>query len=370
MNRRDVLLRMLVSAAVARASVSSAQTTSSLGDSESKLAALKPSWTAWKSSFLTSEGRVVDNYQEGASHSESQGYGLYLALRFGDIDAFKSIYTWTESNLALRSDGLLAWRWKEDDSPHVVDTNNASDGDIFYAWSLMRGAERFNLPDAQERARQIAKSLEALCVDNSMGLPGLPVTTETLLLPGADGFIRGEEKIYNPSYWMPKFMMELGQFFSCPKLYSALYAGLNRLDAIAKTGLCPDWTAFNNGTWDVAPTGFSANAGYEAMRVPLYLCMSGMSGHPIVAQFRNAYRKAMEGSELAAPTVMSLNGDVIERSPHAGYAAIAGLVNCAVSPVDGPLIPLFTANQPYYPATLHMFALIAQIEGYPACIPI
>lgn len=372
MNRRDMLGMLMGVAATPLAAPARAQSawqSSASGDAH-PFAVLEPSWAAWKATYLNAEGRVVDDYQEGASHSESQGYGLYLAVRFNDMETFRLIYSWTENNLAIRPDGLLAWRWKEQSSPHVEDTNNASDGDLFYAWALMKGADQFDLPEARDRAQQIAKALEKLCHDTEIRTENQVIGQETLLLPGAEGFVRSTQVIYNPSYWMPRLMTELAQTFSCPKLYTAVYAGLNRLGTIAASGLAPDWTAFQAEGWTLPPAGFSSNAGYEAMRVPLYLCMSGMQSHPMVSRFREVYRTAMSGDDPMAPTVMTTQGEIIERSPHPGYAAIAGLTNCAISPADGPLIPLFSVDQPYYPATLHLFVLIAQIEGYPACIPI
>ena len=125
-----MLMVFAVGPIAAPAFAQSAKQSPGIGD-EHPFAVLEPSWEAWKKAYLNPEGRVVDNYQEGASHSESQGYGLYLAVRFNDMDTFRLIYAWTENNLALRPDGLLAWRWKEDSAPHVEDTNNASDGDFF-----------------------------------------------------------------------------------------------------------------------------------------------------------------------------------------------------------------------------------------------
>lgn len=330
------------------------------------LAPLNAAWQAWKAANLTADGRVVDAYQEGASHSESQGYGLYLATRFGDGDAFRRIYTWTESNLAIRGDGLLAWRWRAEATPPVEDLNNASDGDLFYAWALAAGAEPFGLPEARGRAAAIAAALDEVCLRPLPAEPGA-----LLMLPGAEGFDRPEGVIFNPSYWMPRLMAELGTEFDRPRLVQAAEAAQRQLGTFAARGLAPDWALATEAGWQPPPATFSANAGYEAMRLPLYLCLSGQAGHPLVARFAAAYAAAMAGGD-ATPTVMdALTGAVQERSPHSGYAAIAGLARCAAPAAGTGLpIPLFTIDQPYYPATLHLFVLIAQLEGFPACVPI
>jgi len=323
---------------------------------------LLPSWNAWKAAYLQPDGRIVDAYSENASHSESQGYGLYLAVMFKDAEAFRAIYLWTEGNLAIRPDGLLAWRWRPDTTPHVPDTNNASDGDVFYAWALMKGAVQFDMPECQGRAAEIVAGLVRVC------LPEVPSDAgRRLLLPGAEGFVRAEGTIFNVSYWMPQLLSELAVAFSTPELQRAADDGAVRLAEMAETGLPPDWMMSTPTGWLPAPEGFSANTGYEAMRIPLYLCLSGMAGHPMVARFRDAYvAAAQEG--VATPTVFeSQTGAVIERSPNVGYAALAGLASCAAGRGTTFSIPLFTTDQPYYPATLHLFVLIAQIEGYPQC---
>ena len=92
---------------------------------------LMSSWEVWKAAFLEADGRVVDSLQMGASHSESQGYGLLLAASVGDGVAFDLIDRWTMANLAVRSDSLFAWRWLPADPAGVPDRNNASDGDLF-----------------------------------------------------------------------------------------------------------------------------------------------------------------------------------------------------------------------------------------------
>ncbi|WP_128255806.1 glycosyl hydrolase family 8 [Falsirhodobacter deserti] len=358
MNRRECMAGMgaIALLSTARASAHGAPAT---------LAPLLPSWTAWKAAYLQPDGRIVDAFSEGASHSESQGYGLYLSVLFDDAEAFRAIYGWTEGNLALRNDGLLAWRWRPDTVPNVPDMNNASDGDIFYAWALMKGADQFDMPDCRGRAATIVAGIVRAC------LPPVPAFSgQRLLLPGADGFVRTDGTIYNPSYWMPQLMSELAMFFGAPGLQRAVDDGLARLSELAATGLAPDWMLATPQGWAAPPAGFSANAGYEAMRVPLYLCLSGLSAHPMVARFHDAY--VTTGTQgVGTATVFDVQtGAALERSPDMGYAALAGLTACGAAQDAALSIPLFTTDQPYYPATLHLFVLIAQLQRFPQCQPI
>ena len=60
---------------------------------------------------------------------------------------------------------------------------------------------------------------------------------------------------------------------------------------------------------------------------------------------------------LDVPTVLEpISGSVLETSADAGYQAVAGLITCTEEDAGpGALIPPFTPDQPYYPATLHLF---------------
>ncbi|MEQ4600202.1 MAG: glycosyl hydrolase family 8, partial [Methylobacteriaceae bacterium] len=87
-------------------------------------------WRAYRSRFITEQGRIVDTANGLISHSEGQGYGMLLAVAAGDRPTFERIWGWTRANLMVRSDELLAWRWAPDHRPAVSDMNNATDGDI------------------------------------------------------------------------------------------------------------------------------------------------------------------------------------------------------------------------------------------------
>ena len=87
-------------------------------------------WALYKSRFLDSSGRIVDNANGNISHSEGQGYGLLLSYLANSPADFEQIWYFTQTQLLLRNDGLAAWKWDPDEDPHVTDTNNATDGDI------------------------------------------------------------------------------------------------------------------------------------------------------------------------------------------------------------------------------------------------
>jgi endoglucanase len=133
----------------------------------------------------------------------------------------------------------------------------------------------------------------------------------------------------------------------------------------------PDWLK-------LTPSGitnadqFSSNMGYEALRVPLFLAWSGERNHPALLRAADAWRSSLaQVSATQTPTVLDADtGAVLETSGNQGYRAIVALVDCAVSRSSGSRMPAFTPYQPYYPGTLHMFAILAQRTEYSSCLPI
>lgn len=307
-------------------------------------------WQAWSRAFLRPEGRVVDVEQDGASHSEGQAYGLLLATWQGDRDAARRIVAWTEAHLAVRQDPLLAWRWMP--GAGVADYNNASDGDVLYAWALLRAARTFGEEEFARRAREVAGAVVTILLATDPSRPG-----RTLLLPGAERFRDAGGVIVNPSYLMPLALHDLGAAFAHPELPAVAEAMADLLAGIATDGLVPDWIEVTSEGWRPAQ-GFSADFGYEAIRVPLYLVWSGRAGHPAVTAARTAWAARGDGP---LPVRLSRDGrTVLEESAAPGYRAVAALVAATgASPAEVPAPP-FDAAQPYYPATIHMLAGLAR----------
>lgn len=326
---------------------------------------LRHAFEAWKALHLANDGRVVDGLQQGSSHSESQAYGLLLAASVGDAAAFDMIDAWTMRNLAVREDRLLAWRWLPDSTSSVPDRNNASDGDLFYAWALVRAAIRLDRLALVERAAGMAQDLAAKCI-----LPHPNATGAVIFAPAASGFMRGEQLVVNPSYAMSLALREVATATGNPLLAKTADDNEAMLTSLVSSGLVPDWVAV--GPTGMAPAeGFSFNNGYEALRVAPFLVWSGLADHPAVALQADAYRRAREiGPATHVPTVMDrISKEVLEQSPDPGYLAISTLLDCAADPAPSIGIPRFVAAQPYYPATLHLFCMLALIETAPQCQP-
>lgn len=333
------------------------------GESPAPFDPLSPLWDAWKKYHLAPTGRVIDRLQGGISHSEGQGYGLLMAEAVGDQAAFDMILGWAMARLAVReNDKLLAWRWSPADGGTVTDLNNASDGDLFFAWALARGARTFGQDRYLEIADTIAGALVAECIRPCPARPGCLV-----LLPGQQGFADADGVILNPAYYMIRAMNDLAAATGRGDLALAAADGVALLSTLARDRLVPDWVRVT-ADGPAPASGKSDAFGYEAMRVPLYLFWSDLQGHPAVARAAAAYQAYFASEDEDTPVVINRDTGAIEdRSVDPGYRALAALAACAHGSDTANLMPAFRAEQPYYPATLHLLALIAQRESQYGC---
>lgn len=224
---------------------------------------LKPAeWEAFKARFVTAEGRVVDSGNGDMSHSEGQGFAMVLATAFDDPGAFLALWRWARTMLQVRDDALLAWAWRPE-AGEVTDRNNASDGDIFVAWGLLRAFARWGEPAWRDAARRILADLAARCV--------VTRGDATLLLPAASGFVHGERVVVNPSYWVYPALHAFAEAGADGPWRALARSGRALVDGFAATGsgLVPDWCRVGDR---IGPAeGLSFAFGFDAVRVPLYL---------------------------------------------------------------------------------------------------
>ncbi len=317
-------------------------------------------WASYKQRFIGADGRLSDDSQGGISHSEGQGYAMLLAAFSGDRNAFDKIWAWTSVNLELRADGLAAWRWRPQDRPHVMDHNNATDGDMLIAWGLAEAGRRWNDAGYSAQARKIALAIASRATYPSIFGPALS--------PGVIGFGRDEVSdgpIVNLSYWVfPAFdaLAEVAPEFDWDTLRQS---GLALIDA-AQFGprkLPSDWISLRYGVQpaDGRPRRFS----YDVVRAPLYLAW----GEPAERARIAALVDSWAGSPGAPLSVIDLDtGAPVQDFSEKGYLAIAALARCAARgerfPDDLRSVPL----DRYYPATLHMLSLTAARLRYPQCL--
>ncbi|MCA0995525.1 glycosyl hydrolase family 8 [Alloyangia pacifica] len=307
-------------------------------------------WRLWRARFMQPDGRVIDDLQGGTSHSEGQGYGLLLAQAHGDERSFRNMEEWTAHNLAIRDDRLMAWQWIPRRRDNIEDWHNATDGDLFRAWALLRAARDSGWHEYYDTAMAIARDIARLCL-----APDPRAPQELILRPGAEARMAPNRVLFNPSYIMPRALRELGEAAGEPKLIRAADHGERLLAELAREPVLPDWIDVTEAGFD-APQEHELRSSYDAIRIPLYLTWSGRTAHPAVASALAGFDAAGPGGKVAV--ALGPAGKVRAVSDSAGYRAIAALARCA------PLPPATRQDsaQSYYPATLQLLANVAVRE--------
>lgn len=237
--------------------------------------ALPAAWAAFRARFLLPDGRIVDSGNENVSHSEGQGWGLLLAAAAGDRPSFDLILGFARSALRRLGDSLHAWKWDPAATPRVQDANNATDGDLYIAWGLARGAARWQDRSLAEEARAIARDLLRLTMRQVAG--------RRVLLPGVQGFEHGGHIVVNPSYAVFPAWRSLNVLLPDPA-WARLEADHLVLLREARFGdnlLPPDWLALpRNGGRPAPADPWPPRFSFDAVRVPLLLAWAGHPGHP------------------------------------------------------------------------------------------
>lgn len=312
---------------------------------------LADGWRQYKERFVTSDGRVVDNANGGISHSEGQGYAMLIAERLNDRPTFEAIWRWTEANLFVRGDGLAAWRWTPK-TPHVTDHNNATDGDLFMAWALTEASDKWDVPEYRKSARQIVEALAAKVVISSRFGP--------ILLPAATGFAgedRPEGPVINLSYWIFPAFKQL-RTLSDAIDWDAVGATGKTLIGLSRFGpkqLPTNWISLGAAQPEPAHS-FPPVFGYDAVRIPFYLAWGEPADRDLLKSF----------VPLDLSVVDVKTGNPGEKLSDPDYEAMATLVQCVGAQAPGQWKAFH--GEFYYPAALHLLALIAADEVGEACL--
>jgi endoglucanase len=307
-------------------------------------------WETFKQGFVEPEGRVVDTGQARISHSEGQGFAMLFAVHYDDRAAFDSLWQWTQKNLQVRDDALLAWRWERERG--VTDRNDAADGDLLVAWALVRAADKWKEPRYAAAGKRIAQDVRTKLMRRaSHGL---------VLLPGMDGFDKPDGVTINLSYWVFPALPQLARVDPAPEWEELARSGVKILgySYFGRWRLPPDWLKLGER---VAPGGPGPERfGYDAMRIPVYLMWGRRDTEALMKPYRDFWGY-FEGAR-ALPAFTNLKDDSVDSgdAPQ-GVRAIAQVV--ADYPRARPdRLPALERGQSYYSSVLLLLAKIALRE--------
>ena len=317
-------------------------------------------WQWFRQTFVTPEGRVVDTGNGGISHSEGQGYGMLLAAAAGARADFNRIWQWTHSNLMVRQDGLVAWKWVPEGAGKaagkVTDPNNATDGDILIAWALLRAGKRWN-----DRSFLTAATSMAMAVRSNMIRR---VEDQSILLPGHVGFERPNGLIANPSYWVFPALLAF-QDWEQHRDWSDLVSGGLALLAhsrFSRWQLPADWVLVEPAMKVGMAEGFPPRFGFDAIRVPLYLTWAGYKDAWYLDPYVSLVQAQKERPGLAA-TVDLTTGEQSAMGASPGAMAVYGLVSRAMKSDYRAPPTENNSSEDYYSASLRLLSKVAAQEN-------
>ncbi|WP_390897882.1 cellulose synthase complex periplasmic endoglucanase BcsZ [Pseudomonas citri] len=228
-----------------------------------------PAWDSYRQALVSPDGRVIDpSTEQQVTTSEGQGYGLFFALLANDRTTFARLLRWTQDNLAGGdlSRRLPAWQWGRDKDGHwqVLDPNNASDADLWIAYSLLEAGRLWRQPGYEKLGLDL---LWLSAAHSVRPLPGLGL----MLLPGGQGFDNANGWRLNPSYLPPQL---LARFALVAPIWGELASNTQRLLMEgAPQGFAPDWLLWQRGQGWAVDNVTGAKGSYDAIRVYLWLGM-------------------------------------------------------------------------------------------------
>lgn len=229
-------------------------------------------WQMFKNHFISDDGRVIDlGSKQNITTSEGQSYALFFALVANDKAAFDNILDWTQENLSEGdlSTRLPAWQWGEnsDKTGEILDSNPASDSDLWIAYSLSQAAI---LWDERRYSILAAVMAQRIMREETAYISGLGLT----LLPAPAGFeFKNDTYKLNPSY-SPLFIYQQFSKLYPHSPWQQLHEGSAKLILdTAYKGVSPDWVMYSPAKGFYYDKKVSDLGSFNAIRVYLWASM-------------------------------------------------------------------------------------------------
>ena len=224
-------------------------------------------WNGYAAAFMDDQIRVIDRDAGDRTTSEGQAYAMFFALVANDRPRFDALLGWTEHNLASGdlSARLPAWLWGRDQNDQwgVLDTNSASDADVWMAYTLLEAGDAWN----DRRYTRLGASLAMRIAAEEV--VHVPDSGPVLLLPAPSGFRNGESYTLNASYLPLQLLIGLARLHPDGPWMQIAAQAPRLVQASAPRGFVSDWSAFT------ATAGFTPSTigSYDAIRVYLWAGM-------------------------------------------------------------------------------------------------
>ena len=280
-------------------------------------AAAWPMWDSFKTVNIDKNFRVIDySDKRSITTSEGQSYAMFFALVADDRETFAKLLEWTEKNLSKGdiTKNLPSWLWgKTGNGWGIIDTNNATDSDLWIAYDLLEAARLWNEPAYEEKARAMMEGLKRDVRD----IPNLG----KVLLPGGSGFDHPTHVTLNPSYY-PVFILRRLALVD-PYWKEVAEGTIRALVRTAPAGFSPDWAKIDKAGKLIAPEGEDYTLGsYNAIRVYLWAAMTDPAdpSYGILMKHFDPMRRLTEEMNMPPEKVEILTGKA-NRPGNAGFGA-------------------------------------------------
>ncbi len=312
-------------------------------------------WRAFKSRFLSDDGRIIDNGNGGVSHSEGQGWGLLFAVAANDQASFDLILGWTARVLRRPHDALHAWRYVPKDQPSVLDLNNAVDGDMFIATALIHAGRMWGRPDHLLVAAAIGRDILRLLVRR--------VGHFTVLLPGAEGFETPDAIVINPSYYAFPMITELARIVPSRQWDALQRDGRTLIERgrFGRWALPPDWLRIGKADAALSPApGWPPRFSYDAIRVPLWWIWQRL---PVGGMIESVKQLWLAPPPFVVPAWVDLETN--EMSPYPATLGMTGIIRLLRLATGGTAEhagPSVVNATNYYDAALILLTQMAEFD--------
>ena len=276
-------------------------------------------------------------------------------------ETFAQLWSWTQANLEIRGDHLAAWRWRPQDNPHVLDHNNATDGDLLIAWGLAEAGRRWRAARLYRRGaanRAVAGAQRGLSHRLRAGAAARRRRVRRRRRAATGRSSISPTGCFRPSTRSPKSRRR-----SIGRGCAAAGSRCSTRRSSAPFGLPADWISLRDG---VAPAQERPPVfGYELIRAPLYLAWGPPEAKPRLAALAQSLARRVR--RRARGDRRREGGDYAEfRRPRLSRHRRA-------RPLRRSIVRNFPKNfasihaDRYYSATLHMLSLTALRTRYPQC---
>lgn len=214
-----------------------------------------------KKQYLRADGMVES--EKNKTTSESQSYGMLIAVFSRDRELFDRVWDWTKNNLQIRpKDKLFSWVWQDG---KITDSNPATDADQDIAYALYLAHKEWGDESYLTEAKKIVRDIWNVETKEING---------TRYIAAGNWAVQDKSGvIINPSYLAP-YQYRVFAIFDAEhnwlSLVDSSYKALDLCTGLA--GLVMDWCKLDNKGNVVRNYKFSGNDStiysYDALRVP------------------------------------------------------------------------------------------------------